>query len=131
MAQPLYRDYSRWIFAMEPRLAWVHLTRSQFRTLAALVMGVFVFAAFVLVSRMAVIKNGYAIVELRQERDKLLSQKKQNERRLREMQSLATAELVARRDYGMVDINPNQVIYLADPAKAGFSHKAWKAVFGD
>src|SRR5687768_4791796 len=97
MAQPLYRDYSKWIFAIEPRLSWVHLTRGQFRTLAAVVMGLFLFSAFLLVSRMAVIKNGYAIVELRLERDRLLARKKQNERRLRELQSLATAELVARR----------------------------------
>lgn len=131
MAQPLYRDYSKWIFAIEPRLAWVHMTRAQFRTLAAVVLAVFAFAAFLLVSRMAVIKNGYAIVELRLERDRLLSRKKQNERRLREMQSLASAELVARRDYGMVDIDPNQVIFLEDPSKAGFARKAWKAMFGD
>ena len=131
MAQPMYRDYSKWIFAMEPRLAWVHLTRAQFRTLAAVVLGLFAYFAFILVSRMAVIKNGYQIVELRQERDRLMSEKKQNERLLRELQSLATAEQVARRQYGMVDINPNQVIYLADPSKAGFTRKAWKAVFGD
>ena len=131
MSQPLYRDYSKWMFAMEPRLGWVHLTRGQFRRLAAIVTGLFLFAAFVLVSRMAVIKNGYTIVELRQERDRLLSEKKQNERRLREMQSLAPAELVARRDYGMVDRNPNQVIYLSAPSRGGFARKAWKAVFGD
>lgn len=131
MAQPMYRDYSKWIFAMEPRLQWVHLTRSQFRTLAAVVMSLFVYFAFILVSRMAVIKNGYAIVELRQERDRLLSAKKQNERILSEMQSLAAAERVARQGYGMTDINPNQVIYLEDPTKPGMAKRAWRKVFGD
>lgn len=131
MAQPLYRDYSKWMFAMEPRLAWVHLTRGQFRSLAAVVLGLFVFSAFLLVSRMAVMKNGYVIVELRVERDRLMGQKKLNERRLRELQSLATAESVARNQFGMVDIDPNQVIFLEDPSRAGFAHKAWKAVFGD
>jgi len=131
MARPMYRDYSKWMFAMEPRLAWVHLTRSQFRTLAAAVMGLFLYFAFILVSRMAVIKNGYTIVELRQERDRLMSAKKQNERVLRELQSLPTAEQVARSQYGMVDINPNQVVYLSDPARPGLSSRAWKAVFGD
>jgi len=131
MAQPLYRDYSKWMFAMEPRLAWVRLTRSQFRVLAGVVMGLFVFFALLLVSRMAVIKNGYTIVELRQERDRLISEQKQEERALRELQSLATAEAVARQQMGMVDINPNQVIHLSADAKAGPVSRAWKAVFGD
>jgi cell division protein FtsL len=130
MAQPMYRDYSKWMFAMEPRLAWVHLTRSQFRLFAAIVMGLLVYFGFILVSRMAVIKNGYAIVELRQERDRLLSEQKRNERQLRELQSLATTEQVARQQMGMVDVNPNQVIYLPESPKPGFSGKAWKALFG-
>jgi hypothetical protein len=131
MAQPLYRDYSQWILAMEPRLSWARLTRAQFRQLAAAVLGLFLFSAFLLVSRMSVIKNGYAIVELRQQRDRLMSEKKQGERRLRELMSLAHAEAVARGEMGMVDINPNQVIYLADPSGRGLTRRAWKAMFGD
>jgi hypothetical protein len=127
----MYRDYSSWILAMEPRLSWARLTRAQFRRLAAGVFFLFLFSAALLVARMAVIKNGYQIVGLRQERDRLLAEQKQNERRLRELQSLSHAEGVARQEMGMVDINPNQVIYLDDPSKSGFSHRAWKAVFGD
>jgi hypothetical protein len=131
MAQPMYRDYSKWIFAMEPRMAWVHLTRSQFRLFASAVMGLLIFSGLLLVSRMAVIKNGYTVLELRQERDRLLSEQKRSERQLRELQSLATAEQMARAQMGMVDINPNQVVYLADQAKPGIAGKAWKALFGE
>ena len=131
MAQPMYRDYSSWILAMEPRLAWSRLTRVQFRKLALWLLTGFVLAAALLVSRMAVIKNGYQIVELRQERDRLLAAKKQGERRLRELESLDQAERVARRDLGMVDMNPNQVIHLpADPSASG-PKGAWGSLFGD
>ena len=132
MAQPqLYRDYSQWILAMEPKLAWVHLSRTQFRQLVGVVLFFFVFFAVLLVSRMAVIKCGYQIVELRLERDRLLAAKKQNEHKLRDLMSLEHAEAVARQEMGMVDINPNQVIYISDPAKPGMTKRAWNAVFGD
>ena len=130
MSSPLYRDYSQWILAMEPRMGFSRISRSQFRKLAGLVLGLFVFGAGLLVSRMAVIKVGYQIVELRQERDRLMAERKQNERRLRELESLAHAELYARKEMGMVDINPNQVITLEDPASSGVG-RAWRAVFGD
>ena len=61
---------------------------------------------------------------------RLLSEQKRNERQLRELQSLSTAEQVARQQMGMVDINPNQVIYLPESPKPGFPGKAWKALFG-
>jgi hypothetical protein len=131
MAQPLYRDYSSWILAMEPRLAWVKLTRTQFRAFAAGVLGLFVFTALLLVGRMAVIKDGYEIVQLRQQRDSLVAQQKQDERRLRELQSLEHTETVARQEMGMVDVNPNQVIYLKDPSKFDMTVRAWHAIFGD
>lgn len=129
MSQPLYRDYSNWLTAMEPKLQWVHLTRPQFRRLAALVGACFTFAALLLVSRIAVIKNGYAIVELRQERDQLQSQKRQLQRHMKLLQSLSYAEEVARRDLGMGDISPNSVIHLDDPA-LGAPRRAWAKLFG-
>jgi hypothetical protein len=131
VSNTLYRDYSQWILAMEPKLGWSRLTRPQFRFMASRVLGLFVLLAFVLVVRMQVIKNGYGTVELRLERDRLLSLKKQNEKKLMELQSLATVEELARKDMGMVEINPNQVIYLDDPSKAQLGRKAWKAIFGD
>jgi cell division protein FtsB len=127
----MYRDYSQWVQALEPRLAWTRLTRGQFRNLAALLLLLFAGAALVLLGRMAVIKNGYQIVELRQERDALLAQRKQNERRLRELESLDHAELVARRDLKMVDVNPNQVIHLGNNPSPSVPTRAWRALFGD
>lgn len=129
MAQPMYRDYSQWILAMEPKLGYLHLTRAQFRKLASALGILFVAAALLLVSRIAVIKNGYQIVSLRAERDRNMALKKQNQKRLMELESLATAERVARRDLRMVDISPNQVITLDDPAASTASRI--KAFFGD
>ncbi len=129
MAQPMYRDYSQWILAMEPRLGWLHLTRTQFRRLAGALGVLFLAAGLLLMSRMAVIKNGYQIVAARQERDRLLALKKQNLRRLKELESLAHSEKVARRDLGMVDVSPNQVITLDDPAAS--TAERIKAFFGD
>lgn len=130
MNRLLYRDHSQWLMAMEPRLSWLKLTRAQFRKMAAAVGLLFGFFAFILLTRMAVIKNGYAIVELRQDRDRCLAERRKEERRLRELQSLAHAEQVARRDLGMVDVSPNQVVYLSDPA-APLPARAWRAVFGE
>ena|SRR6185369_13782961 len=131
MAQMMYRDYSQWVQALEPKLAWTHLTRSQFRSLATLLMLLFGAAAVILLGRMAVIKNGYQIVELRQQRDTLLAARKQNERKLRELESLDHAELVARRDLKMVDVNPNQVIHLGNNPSPSVPTRAWRALFGD
>ncbi len=129
MKQIFYRDYSRWILAMEdsPRLAWLRFSRGSFRAWAALVGAVFVVALALLASRMQVIKNGYAIVELRQERDRLQGERRSLQKGLAELASLEHAEKVARQSYGMVDINPSQVIYLRDPA-APLPKRMWYGV---
>jgi cell division protein FtsB len=130
MPQPLYRDYSQWILAMEPKLAWVHLSREQFRRLAGLLALLFVVVGLLLVSRMAVIKNGYEIVELRQERDRLLALTRQEQRHVSELKSLEYAETVARRDLGMVDVSPNQVIYLQPQDSPSGFRRLWDSLQG-
>ena len=122
----IFRDAGPVILRWEANARWSRLEPGQFRKLAALLLSLFVLAALLLVSRMEVIKNGYQIVELRQERDRLLNEQKHLERRLQEVQSLDYAEDVARHQLGMVDVNPNQVIYLgSDPSRSMPLGWAW------
>ncbi|MES2202541.1 MAG: hypothetical protein V4498_09835 [candidate division FCPU426 bacterium] len=129
MADSFYRDPMKWFLVMESK--GQRLTREQFRKRATMVGVLFVFAALLLVSRTAVLKNGYEIVELRQERDRLLAIKNKDERRLVEMQSYGWADKVARTQLGMVDVDPGQVVNLEDGASGPLVKRTWSALFGD
>jgi hypothetical protein len=126
----MYRNYSAWMLAMEPKLAWVNLSRAQFRFFVSGICAVSFLTALILVGRVEVIKDGYEIVALRQQRDKLMSEKLQNERVLRDLQSLDHVEAVARQDMHMVDVNPNEVIYLKDSTKPNALERFWHSLFG-
>ena len=121
----IFRDVGPIILRWEANARWSRLEAGQFRRIA---VGVVVLALSLLLltwSRVRVLANGYQIAELREERDQLLNEHRHLERRLQEMQSLDYAETVARRQLGMVDVNPNQVVTLNKQGRAG---RLWDGV---
>jgi cell division protein FtsL len=126
----LFRDAGPVILRWEANARWSRLDAGQFRRLAALV-GVLALGLLLLTwSRVRVLANGYQIAELRTERDQLLNEHRHLERRLQEIQSLDYAEAVARRQLGMVDVNPNQVVTLKKQGQAGRLWEGVTALFG-
>jgi cell division protein FtsL len=121
----LFRDAGPVILRWEANARWSRLDAGQFRRLAALVSVLALGLLLLTWSRVRVLANGYQIAELRTERDQLLNEHRHLERRLQEIQSLDYAEAVARRQLGMVDVNPNQVVTLKKQGKAG---RLWEGV---
>jgi cell division protein FtsB len=126
----LFRDAGPVILRWEANARWSRLDARQFRGLAAIVSLVALGLLLLTWSRVRVLANGYQIAELRTERDQLLNEHRHLERRLQEMQSLDYAEAVARRQLGMVDVNPNQVVTLKKQGQAGRLWAGVTALFG-
>jgi cell division protein FtsB len=126
----LFRDAGPVILRWEANARWSRLDARQFRGLAAIVSGVALGLLLLTWSRVRVLANGYQIAELRTERDQLLNEHRHLERRLQEVQSLDYAEVVARRQLGMVDVNPNQVVTLKKQGQAGRLWAGVTALFG-
>lgn len=113
----LFRDAGPVILRLEQRAAW-RLDAGQFRRMVLLLSVVALGLLALTWGRVRVLANGYQIMELRQERDRLASEHRRLESRLDEMQSLAYAEEEARTRLGMVEVNPNQVITLRQRSAA-------------
>jgi cell division protein FtsB len=127
-----FRDAGPVILRLEKQAAWSRLDPGQFRRLALLVSALAVGLLIVTWGRVHVLTNGYEIMELQAQRDRLQAEHLRLERRIDDLQSLSHAENVARAQLGMVDINPNQVItlhqksaarHLADRVEALFERK--------
>ncbi len=130
MTKGLYRDYARVILSLEPRFSWTRLDRAQFRSWAQLLGVLAVLAGALTWSRLRVLENGYQIIELRQQRDRIRDRVTLSERRLVEAHSLEAVERVARQRLGMVDMNPNRVVVLRGDGKLGTASKVWRGVKG-
>jgi len=107
-----FRDAGPVILRLERQAAWSRMDPAQFRRLAALIAVAGLALTLIIWGRVHVLSNGYEIMELQGQRDRLLADHARLERRIEDMQSLAYAEQTARQRLGMVDINPNQVITL-------------------
>lgn len=123
----LYRNYTSWLLATEPRFRAIRLERAQFRTLVLWLLGAGFCLSLLLWQRMQVVKLGYDVSALRTTRDQLAYTQARLTNRLRELQSLPYAEQVARERLGMVNTDPRKVIYLKDPSTSGYSPGAlWR-----
>ena len=130
MSQRLYRNYHSWLLVAEPHVSMAGLSRRQVRRLAGFIAIGMLFAAALLWQRMQVVKMGYEVVRKAGERDSLLMENAALRRDLRSLYTLDHAEDVARRQLGMVNLDPSRVIYLPDPAETrpGLWQRASRAV---
>lgn len=124
-----FRDAGPVILRLERQAAWSRLDASQFRRLALAVAVLASGLAVVTWGRVHVLTNGYEIMDLQAQRDRLLADHQRLQRRIDDMQSLAYAETAARGRLGMVDINPNQVITLHRKTKAEHLAESVEAIF--
>lgn len=123
----LYRNYTSWLLATEPRFRAIRLERAQFRKLVIGLFGTGLFLSLLLWQRMQVVKLGYDVSQLRTTRDELAYTQARLTNHFRELSSLPYAEQVARERLGMVNTDPRKVIYLKDPAASGYSPGAlWR-----
>src|SRR4051812_15973630 len=99
----LYRNYTSWLLATEPRFRAIRLERTQFRKLVVLLAGTGAFLSLLLWQRMQVVKLGYDVSQLRITRDQLAYTQARMTNHLRELSSLPYAEQVARERLGMVN----------------------------
>ena len=124
-----FRDAGPVILRMERQAPWSRLDAPQFRRLA---LGLGLFAAalgLITWGRVHVLTNGYEIMDLQAQRDRLLDEHQRLQRRIDDMQSLAYAEATARQRLGMVDINPNQVVTLHRKSATQHLAEAVEALF--
>jgi len=110
--QRFYRNPD-WLMATERRFALARLSRADFRRALALLALVAVLAGLLLVQRTQVVKVSYEVDLLRAKRSEMKSLDQRLQNRVDELESMATAEQVARQSLGMASADPGKVIYLS------------------